>query len=104
MRLNRLFVMLVLLFCSSWGVAEVTVPLKAPPPVRLDINTATAADFAMVMKGVGQKRAQAIVAWRKEHGPFKRVEDLQAIKGIGPATIAKNRAYLTVRKAVSGGR
>ena len=64
----------------------------------VDINTADAAAIAAAMKGVGLKKAEAIVAYRKANGPFKRVEDLTLVKGIGIKTVEKNRANLTVKR------
>ena len=61
----------------------------------LDINTADAPAIARVMNGVGMSKAEAIVAYRKAHGPFASVEELGRVKGIGPATIEKNRDQIT---------
>lgn len=48
-----------------------------------------------LLPGVGPSRAQAIVAYRKTH-PFKRLEDLQRIKGIGKKTFARLRPLITL--------
>jgi competence protein ComEA len=61
----------------------------------LDINTATAEQFAQVMTGVGNVKAEAIVKDRETHGKFASVDDLDRVKGIGKATIEKNRAKLS---------
>jgi competence protein ComEA len=63
----------------------------------ININTASADQIAEVMVGVGASKAEAIVAFRKEHGPFKSVEDLVLVKGIGEKTVEKNRANLAVK-------
>ncbi len=81
-----------LLLALALGAAGAV--LAAP----VDINTADAAAIAAAMKGVGLKKAEAIVAYRKAHGPFKRVEDLTLVKGIGIKTVEKNRANLTVKR------
>jgi competence ComEA-like helix-hairpin-helix protein len=52
---------------------------------RLDINTATAEDLVSLPM-IGRGRAQAIVDYRNQHGPFTAVEKLLEVKGIGPAT------------------
>ena len=62
----------------------------------IDINTADAATLAHAMAGIGPAKAEAIVAYRNEHGPFKSVDDLMLIKGIGAATIDRNRDKLGV--------
>lgn len=59
--------------------------------VPVDINQADAKTIAASLKGIGIKKAQAIVDFRKKHGPFKSAEDLGKIKGIGKKTIEKNR-------------
>lgn len=63
----------------------------------VNINTASAAELAAAIKGVGQKKAEAIVKYRKEHGPFHSVAELAKVKGIGQATIDKNRDDLVVK-------
>lgn len=62
----------------------------------VDINTATASEIASAMKGVGDKKAQAIVAYREQNGPFKSIDQLSDVKGIGTATVDKNRDAVTV--------
>ncbi len=62
----------------------------------LDINTATAEQLATTMTGVGKVKAEAIVQDREKNGKFKSVDDLDRVKGIGAATIEKNRAKITV--------
>ena len=58
----------------------------------VNINTADAATIAQELKGIGLKRAQAIVEYRTKHGPFKSADELSLIKGIGTKVIQKNRA------------
>ena len=73
----------------------ITTPFAAAmEPV--DINTADAAALAQAINGVGLKKAEAVIAYREQHGPFLRVEDLINVKGIGIKTIEKNREMLTV--------
>ena len=48
----------------------------------VDINTADASTLAKELNGVGPARAQAIVAYRNEHGPFKSVDDLALVKNM----------------------
>lgn len=62
----------------------------------VDINTADAATLARELKGIGPARAEAIVAWREAHGPFKAPEDLVLVQGIGERVLEENRALLTV--------
>ena len=62
----------------------------------IDINHAGEQDFAK-LPGIGPKLARRIVAFREKHGPFRRVEDLLAIRGIGHKKWRKIRPYLQVR-------
>jgi len=72
-----------------WGV----VPAAEP----VNINTADAAALAEVISGVGEKRAEAIVAYRAQHGPFASVDELTQIRGIGEKIIEQSRDKLTVK-------
>ena len=63
----------------------------------VNINTADAATLAEALKGVGLERAEAIVTYRETNGPFKNVDDLVQVSGVGQATVDKNRANLTVK-------
>ncbi len=63
---------------------------------KLNINTANAQTIADGMKGVGMKRAQAIIDYREKNGPFASIDDLIHIKGIGPKTLETNRDNLAL--------
>ena len=62
----------------------------------VDINTADAAAIDAALVNIGQSKAEAIVAYRKEHGAFKSADQLALVKGIGLSTIEKNRDRITV--------
>lgn len=68
---------------------------KIPPKKPININTASSAELQRV-PGIGPVTAEKIIQMRKASGPFKSVDDLRAIKGIGPKRLAKWRPYLTV--------
>jgi competence protein ComEA len=68
---------------------------RQPPAHPLDLNSATAEQLEQV-PGIGPKTAQAIVDFRQKSGPFRRIEDLLAIKGISQAKLDKMRPYLKV--------
>lgn len=57
----------------------------------VDINTADAATLAAVLDGVGEAKAEAIVAYRGANGPFASIDQLAEVKGIGLKTLEKNR-------------
>lgn len=60
----------------------------------VSINTATADELAKAMNGVGMKKAQAIVSYREEHGPFKMLEDLKQVPGMGDSLVERNLAHI----------
>lgn len=60
----------------------------------ININTASAEEIATVLNGVGLKKAQAIVEYREKNGAFTQIEQLEEVKGIGAALIARNRDRL----------
>lgn len=61
----------------------------------VNINTADAQALAEAINGVGLKRAQAIVEYRKENGPFSTVDELMQVQGVGEKTLEKSRERLT---------
>lgn len=62
--------------------------------VKVSINSATAEALSKALKGVGLKKAQAIVSYREEYGPFKSVEDLKQVPGMGGKLVERNLANL----------
>ncbi len=73
----------------SFGASSM---LWAATPV--DINHANASKIAKSLDGIGKTRAQAIVDFREANGPFKKVDDLSHVKGVGKATIERNRSAI----------
>jgi len=61
----------------------------------VDINKANKKELE-TLHGIGVKKAEKIVVFRKENGCFQSIEDLSKVKGIGPKTIEKNRKNLTL--------
>ncbi|WP_267905809.1 ComEA family DNA-binding protein [Marinomonas ostreistagni] len=78
-----------------WTV--LVVPLFALAAEPLDINTATANQLALALSGVGQSKAEAIIAYREQNGPFASIDDLTNVKGIGPALLDKNRIVIQAK-------
>jgi len=64
--------------------------------VTVNINKADAETLARELIGVGRSRAEAIVKYREEFGPFYSAEELTAVKGVGMATIIKNQQKIVV--------
>lgn len=80
-----------------FAVCTLVFPLWVSAAEPLDINVATAEQLALVMTGVGESKAEAIVAYREAHGGFDTVNQLTDVKGIGPALLEKNRDLLQVK-------
>jgi len=87
----------LLLLCSILLCAGAANGKKTPPAAPLDLNAATAAQLVQV-PGLGTAAAKAIVQFRERSGPFQRVEDLLAIRGISVRKLAQIRPYITVAK------
>jgi competence protein ComEA len=66
---------------------------------KVDINRASASELAAALNGVGEAKAQAIVEHREKNGPFKSADQLADVRGIGLATIEKNRELIQVGNA-----
>lgn len=64
---------------------------------EVNINSASATEIAKAVKGIGKSKAAAILKYRKTHGPFKSVDELVNVKGIGKATVQKNKDQLVVK-------
>ena len=76
--------------------------LPAFASAQVDINSADAKTLAESLDGVGLVKAEAIVAYRQEHGPFRRAEDLKRVKGIGSKTLDANRDTIVIVEIGSG--
>lgn len=79
-----------LFVCLSPALAQ-----KTSPTQPLNLNTATIAQLE-TLPGIGPNAAKSIVDFRNRSGPFRRVEDLLAIKGISKSKLEKLRPYITV--------
>ena len=65
------------------------------PGEQIDLNTAPPRDLTR-LPGIGETRAAEICRYREEHGPFRSVEELVLVYGIGAVTLDNLRHYLTV--------
>lgn len=60
----------------------------------VSINTASADELAAALNGVGMKKAQAIVNYREENGPFNSIDDLKQVPGMGNSLVERNLARI----------
>jgi len=70
-------------------------PKTLLPGEQIDLNTAPVKDLQRLPQ-IGAQRAQDIVNWRERRGPFRRVEDLKRVSGIGPGILEQIKPYITV--------
>ena len=61
---------------------------------KVNVNTASVQQIAKALNGVGVKKAEAIVAYRTQNGPYKSTADLMKVKGMGSATLQKNASRI----------
>ncbi|MDO5567515.1 MAG: helix-hairpin-helix domain-containing protein, partial [Planctomycetia bacterium] len=66
---------------------------------HVEINTASVAEFRQ-LPGIGPTLAKTIVAWREEHGPFQKIEDIKLVPGIGPKKYDVLKAFIFVEQPV----
>lgn len=115
----RLAMLLCMLSLSTTGFAQDTKTTPTPTPKasasqstaqpaaskntssqtsqKVNINTASAEEIATKLKGIGLKKAQAIVAHREANGQFASKEALTAVKGIGDSTLAQNSELISLK-------
>lgn len=89
---------LVALLMAFGSAVHAAPPATAAAPAAaaqtVNINQADADQLARVLVGVGSQKAEAIIAYRTEHGPFSSLEQLLEVNGIGPATLERNREQI----------
>lgn len=92
-------VLSLLLVClaapMSFAQAEANDKAELAKLEAININSADVETLAQ-LEGVGEKKAQAIVAWREENGDFVSIEQLVEVSGIGAATLEANRSKLRI--------
>ena len=88
MQMMRSLFLVILVGFSGWLSAE---------PVN--INIASAMELAEALNGIGESRAEAIVAFREKNGPFLSADQLLQVKGIGERILDKNRDDIMIKSA-----
>ncbi|HGM5491575.1 TPA: ComEA family DNA-binding protein [Serratia fonticola] len=87
---------------ASQGKPPATAKAPDSPPASIEpqgeakvsINQADAESLASTLNGVGLKKAEAIVRYREQNGPFSEIDQLQEVPGIGPSLVERNRDRL----------
>jgi competence protein ComEA len=70
-------------------------PVAVAADGKVNINTASVDELTQLQK-VGPKTAERIVAYRDANGPFKSVDDLKSVKGVGEKILELNKGQITV--------
>ena len=83
----------LLLLLSLFAVNAIAAPVN--------VNTADAKTISDALSGIGQKKAEAIVKYREEKGPFKTADDLTNVAGIGEKTVEKNKNDILLSDAAA---
>ena len=100
-RLSLPIVALLVCF-AAYPLAQAQAPAKdaatAKAAVMVNLNTASVVELQQ-LPGIGEKVAARIVEYRTKKGPFKKIEELMNVQGIGEKSFLKLRAQLTVGAA-----
>jgi len=89
--IRKIYLVLVIVALISFAGGYVDANEKA----KFNINTASAKEL-LKLSQIGEKKAEAIVAYRDEHGPFAKIEDITKVKGIGGKIFEKIKDHITV--------
>jgi len=97
---SYLLMMVLLAMVGMTGVSPVYVAAAEKPVAKavigtIHLNKATAEEL-QTLTGVGPALSERIVLYRTEHGPFRSVDQLTEVNGVGQAKLAKLRSQLTV--------
>jgi len=105
MKINTLNI-LILFTCAFFPFA--TLSFAQEPPLvdsslisvesgKVNINTADATTLSTILKGIGLKKAEAIIEYRNTFGPFKSIHELEAVSGIGKSTVERNASLIAIK-------
>jgi len=95
--LNKIIVTVLILFTATVMVyGHALAEMKSgPDTAMININEASVTELAG-LNGIGKTRAEAIIAYRSEHGKFENVDDMKKVKGVGKKTFEKISNRITV--------
>jgi len=102
LRSISVLVMVILVFAFSASLSFAQAPSKADTGKsveqtagKININKATS-DQLMQIKGIGESYAKRIIEYREKNGPFKKIEDLMEVQGIGTKIFESIKDKITV--------
>lgn len=84
------------LFAMMLVVALLTAGGALAQQAAVNVNTATPEELSLALTGVGLAKARRIVEYREMHGPFEHPDELAEVRGIGPATVDRNRERIAL--------
>jgi len=85
----------VIVFAVSLVFSNAVFAEEQKTDRRVDINVATMNELSAV-SGIGEKKAEAIIAYRTENGAFATIDDIKKVKGIGEKSFEKLKDQITV--------
>ena len=103
-RIGSMVALALALSLAATGAAadERAVKMDPPKPAgvkadgKININEAGRAEL-MKLSGVGAGTADRIISYRQAHGPFRRVQDLAKVEGVGKGVLERNEGRITVK-------
>lgn len=75
--------------------------VQAEQTQKVNLNVATSSELES-LPGIGPSTAERILEFREKNGPFKRIEDLMNVRGIGETRFLRLRDYITVKRSSRG--
>ncbi len=94
--LSRLLLASCLVFTSHFALAEAKIPYEESSKQQvINLNSSTL-DQLVTLKGIGTKKAEAILAYREQVGAFISIDDLIKVKGIGEKVLMDNKSRLSI--------
>lgn len=98
---RSVFVIFAVCLCVTWSAVAAQQPPRAAKPAAVassdvvNLNSATSAQIA-ALPGIGPKTAELIVQYREKNGPFKKIEEIMNVKGVGEKSFLRIKDQLTV--------
>ncbi|MCP2520074.1 ComEA family DNA-binding protein [Candidatus Aminicenantes bacterium AC-708-M15] len=94
-KIKKVLVLVLCMWFLLGAFSFIQVQAQTKAKKKVNINTASLTELQTLPR-IGPKVAQRIINYRKEHGPFKRVEDIMKVRGIGEKTFLRIKDLITV--------